>query len=201
MIWWNYWLEFILFSILSPLYFCDFSNNLYLIRITYYFLFLLPKLQMTLLLVICLFTDGTLFLLFNHSGLTESDSVIPLAVASLHLALPQDPSFLRSSKFMWSCSGFCSFWKALSWERLLVTFRYSSHIRCWASLCVHNGHAECCLQPSSFCPCCSVSWINSTHRMFSCSDSLHLCCCSSAPPQHACPQSRAHMSLLWSSRD
>lgn len=92
------------------------------------FLFLLPKLQMTLLLVICFFTDGTFFLFFNHSGLTEGDSVIPLADASLHLALPQNPSFLRNSKFVSSYSGFCSFWKALSWEWLLVTFRYSGHI-------------------------------------------------------------------------
>lgn len=78
----------------------------------------------------------------SFCSLTTQDSqrMIPLADASLHLALPQNPSFLRSSKFMWSFLVFVLFGK-LSWEWLLVSLGYSGHIRCWASLCAHNGHA------------------------------------------------------------
>lgn len=161
---------------------------------------------MTLLLVICFFTDGTFFLFFNHSGLTEGYSVIPLADASLHLALPQNPSFLRNSKFVSSCSGFCSFWKALSWEWLLVTFR--SHMLLGFSVCtqwscssslrnVSNSPAFILAAPCpGLIPLVECSVVLVPYIVLSC----YVAVVVSLLNMHVL-RVRAHMSLLWCFKD
>lgn len=203
-LWWNYWLQFILFSILSALCFWNFSNNLYFSTATSYFLFLLPKLQMTLLLVICFFTVGTFFVFFNHSGLTEGDSMIPLADASLHLALPQKPSFLRIRSLV------ISFWFLFFLESSVLGMAASciqvfrSHMLLNFSVCTQwscsfslrnvasnsPAFALAALFPGLI-PLAERSVVLAPYIVLSCL----LCCCSCAPPQHACPQSQSSHEL------
>lgn len=59
------------------------------------------------------------------------------------------------------------------WLRSGIQVTYVAELLCVYIMVMQLLFAECCLQPSRFSPCCSVSWIHSTRRMFSCSGSPH----------------------------
>lgn len=164
---------------------------------------------MTFLLVICFFKNGTLFLFFNHTGLTEGDSVVPLADASLHLALPQNPSswkvlssrglvlvfVLFGSSVLGMAAGYiqvfrshmllsfsvCTQW---SWSSSLQNVASNSPAFVLAALCpglINLQNVQLSWLPTLLCVVCSVAVVVLLN--------MHTL------------RVRAHLSLLWSFRD
>lgn len=165
---------------------------------------------MTLLLVICFFTDGIFFLflttqdsqrviLWFHwltfSGFGTSTKPFFFEKFKVCVILIWFLFFLESSVLA-MCAGCIQVFRS----HVLLSFSLCTQHSCSFSL--HNVASNSpAFDLAALCPelipLAEYSVVLVPYIVLSCL----LCCCSCAPPQHECPQSRAHMSLLWSFRD